>query len=497
MKKVNYFLVFFLLSTILIPSITSESVEVDSSEVSPENSGYKSIQIRFLTLTGVDKYNVYYSQENFNRSTDATLHSRIQVQDDISSLSRFSSQNTLSACWFSTDGSYDVNSIHFSYKDDWSVPVIPSNSTNVVYNLVGLQTNITYWFTVIGVNGEEEDIDINFSFKASTEVQDVLPPPLVKSPIYLSIMLIIVSVTGAFYYLSRNEKDSDNKLGYFYSYPAFLLLCILTFYPIFSGFYLSFTDSTSSKLGDEEIVWFDNYKEVFMEGSFLRVTLTTLLWTVTNVSAHVIIGLCLAMVLNRDICGKKIYRTILLLPWAIPSFISVLVWRGMFQPSGFINQQLGIDSFDYFSSTSTALTIVILVNIWLGFPFMMMVFSGALQTIPKDLYEAASIDGVSNFNQFKNITLPLLKPTLIPVSLLGFIWTFNMFNVIYLVTSGGPVVEIGGPGGSDILITYVYDLAFPGGYYGLAAAWSVVIFLMLLAFSIYYAKVSKTMEAAN
>ena len=198
MKKVNYFLVFFLLSTILIPSITSESVEVESSEVSPENSGYKSIQIRFLTLTDVDKYNVYYSQENFNRSTDATLHSRIQVQDDISSLSRFSSQNTLSACWFSTDGSYDVNSIQFSYKDDWSVPVIPSNSTNVVYNLVGLQTNITYWFTVVGVNGEEEDIDINFTFKASTEVQDVLPPPLVKSPIYLSIMLIIVSVTGAF-----------------------------------------------------------------------------------------------------------------------------------------------------------------------------------------------------------------------------------------------------------------------------------------------------------
>ena len=497
MKKVNYFLVFFLIFTILIPLSTSESVEVENSEVSPENSGYKSIQIRFLALNDVDKYNVYFSQENFNRTTDATLHSRILVQDDISSLSKFSSQNTLSACWFSTDGSYGVNSIQFSYKDDWGVPIIPSNSTNVVYNLVGLQTNVTYWFTVVAVNGEEEDIDANFTFRASTEVQDLLPPPLDKNPIYLSILLIFISVSGAFYYLSQNERDNDNKLGYFYSYPAFLLLCILTFYPIFSGFYLSFTDSTSSRLGDEEIVWFDNYIEVFSEGSFVRVTLTTLLWTVTNVSAHVIIGLCLAMVLNRDIYGKKIYRTILLLPWAIPSFISVLVWRGMFQPAGFINQQLGIDSFDYFSSTGTALTIVILVNIWLGFPFMMMVFSGALQTIPKDLYEAAAIDGVSNFNQFKNITLPLLKPTLVPVSLLGFIWTFNMFNVIYLMTSGGPVVEIGGPGGSDILITYVYDLAFPGGYYGLAAAWSVIIFLMLFAFSVYYAKVSKTMEVTN
>ena len=300
------------------------------------------------------------------------MHSRIQVQDDISSLSRFSSQNTLSACWFSIDGSYDVDSIQFSYKDDWGVPIIPSNSTNVVYNLVGLQTNVTYWFTVIAVTGDEEDIVINYTFSGSTEVRDVLPPSLDKNPIYLSILLIFASVTGTFYYLSHNEKDNDNKLGYLYSYPAFLLLCILTFYPIFSGFYLSFTDSTSSRLGDEEIVWFDNYKEVFMEGSFLRVTLTTLLWTVTNVSAHVIIGLCLAIVLNRDIYGKKIYRTILLLPWAIPSFISVLVWRGMFQPSGFINQQLGIDSFDYFSSTSTALTIVILVNIWLGFPLSLI-----------------------------------------------------------------------------------------------------------------------------
>ena len=496
MKTVNLFLSLLLL-TVIIPSCSSESVEVQSSEISPENSGYKSIQIRFLTLTDVDKYNVYFSQENFNLSTDAALHSRIQVQDDVSTLSKFNSQNTLSACWFSTDGSYDLDSIQFSYKDDWGVPIIPSNSTNVVYNLVGLQTNVTYWFTVIAVTGDEEDIVINYTFSGSTEVRDVLPPSLDKSPIYLSILLIFASVSGAFYYLSQNELNNDNKLGYFYSYPAFLLLCILTFYPIFSGFYLSFTDSTSSRLGDEEIVWFDNYIEVFSESSFFRVTLTTLFWTVTNVSAHVIIGLCLAMVLNRDIYGKKIYRTILLLPWAIPSFISVLVWRGMFQPSGFINQQLGIDSFDYFSSTGTALTIVILVNIWLGFPFMMMVFSGALQTIPKDLYEAAAIDGVSNFNQFKNITLPLLKPTLVPVSLLGFIWTFNMFNVIYLMTSGGPVVEIGGPGGSDILITYVYDLAFPGGYYGLAAAWSVIIFLMLFAFSIYYAKVSKTMEVTN
>ena len=121
-----------------MPLSKSESVEVENSEVSLENSGYKSIQIRFLALDDVDKYNVYFSQENFNRTTDATLHSRILVQDDISSLSKFNSQNTLSACWFSTDGSYDVNSIHFSYKDGtkifngFSIDIKPNIKTAII-----------------------------------------------------------------------------------------------------------------------------------------------------------------------------------------------------------------------------------------------------------------------------------------------------------------------------------------------------------------------------
>jgi len=144
-----------------------------------------------------------------------------------------------------------------------------------------------------------------------------------------------------------------------------------------------------------------------------------------------------------------------------------------------------------------AKALVILVNIWLGIPFMMMSLSGALQALPQEMYEAADLDGVNSWQQFRHLTLPNLKSAMVPLSLLGFIWTFNMFNVIYLMTDGGPDLYFGEPGSTDILITYVYDIAFRDGAYGVAAAWSVVIFMMLLAFSWMYMKQTNATEAVS
>ena len=185
----------------------------------------------------------------------------------------------------------------------------------------------------------------------------------------------------------------------------------------------------------------------------------------------------------------------MLLPWAIPSYISVLIWRGIFQPDGLLNDLLGTD-LNLLADPTGAQIVVILVNIWLGVPFMMMSLSGALQSIPREMYEAADVDGVSDWDQFRHLTLPNLKSALIPLSLLGFIWTFNMFNVIYLMTDGGPNLTYG-PGSTDILITYVYDVAFIDGQYGLAAAWSVVIFAMLVVFSWRYMKQTNATEAVS
>jgi arabinogalactan oligomer/maltooligosaccharide transport system permease protein len=127
---------------------------------------------------------------------------------------------------------------------------------------------------------------------------------------------------------------------------------------------------------------------------------------------------------------------------------------------------------------------------------MMMSLSGAIQALPRDMYEAADVDGISAWHQFRHLTLPNLKSAIVPLSLLGFIWTFNMFNVIYLMTDGGPNLRFGEPGETDILITYVYDVAFRDGAYGVAAAWSVVIFLMLVAFSWVYMKRTNATEAS-
>lgn len=167
----------------------------------------------------------------------------------------------------------------------------------------------------------------------------------------------------------------------------------------------------------------------------------------------------------------------------------------MLQPDGLVNALLGT-AIDFFAGADSARTVVILVNIWLGVPFMMMVLSGALQALPSNMYEAAEIDGVSRWDQFRYLTFPNLKGTLVPVSLLSFIWTFNTFNTIYLLTRGNPYVGFGEPGATDTLITYVFAVAFEYGRYGVAAAWSVLIFLMLVGFSWLYLKRTRAMEAA-
>jgi arabinogalactan oligomer/maltooligosaccharide transport system permease protein len=275
-----------------------------------------------------------------------------------------------------------------------------------------------------------------------------------------------------------------------------LALAILTFYPVIYGFWLSFTDADQTHLGEQTFIGLANFWEVITASGFLRVTIFTLVWTVVNVTAHIGIGLFLALILQRgNIRGKTAYRTLLLLPWAVPSYISVLVWKGMFQPDGLINDLLGTD-LNFLSDPTGAQIIVILVNIWLGVPFMMMSISGALQALPRDMYEAAEIDGITGWDAFRHLTLPNLKSALVPLSLLGFIWTFNMFNVIYLMTDGGPNLYFGEPGQTDILITYVYDVAFRDGAYGVAAAWSVIIFMMLLTFSWNYMKQTNATEAA-
>ena len=208
----------------------------------------------------------------------------------------------------------------------------------------------------------------------------------------------------------------------------------------------------------------------------------TILWTTANVVLHVGIGIGLAMLLRAPwLKLRGIYRVLLILPWAIPNYITALIWKGMFHRQfGAINgvlSWLGLEPVGWFSQFSTAFSANLITNTWLGFPFMMVVTLGALQAIPTDLEEAAEIDGASRWQRFRHITWPLLRPALMPAVVLGSIWTFNMFNIIYLVSGGEP------DGSTEILISEAYRWAFTRGHrYGYAAAYAVLIFGVLLAY---------------
>jgi arabinogalactan oligomer/maltooligosaccharide transport system permease protein len=207
------------------------------------------------------------------------------------------------------------------------------------------------------------------------------------------------------------------------------------------------------------------------------------------------LALLLALALEKPIFGRSWFRVLLILPWAIPNYITALVWKGMFHPQfGVINQALqifGVAPVAWFDSIAASFFTGLVTNVWLSIPFMMIVILGGLQAIPKELYEAARVEGAGRWFQFKSITLPLLKPVLIPAIILSVVWTFNMFNVIYLVSDGAPA------GANDILITKAFRIGFEKYQYAYAAAYSMVILALLFCYALWQTRISKTMEAAR
>ena len=300
--------------------------------------------------------------------------------------------------------------------------------------------------------------------------------------------------------------------AYTYVAPAMIGMIVLVFFPFAYGITLSFTDTTLFNeflpFQDRLIGW-ANFKAILGDfnlyehtpngiiwnyQNFYWTLLVTVIWTVTNVTIGVTVGFLLAMALNTDgLKGKAIYRVLLILPWAIPNYITALVWRGMFHPQfGVINQVLqmfGMQPVAWFDGVISSFLTGLATNGWLSFPFMMVVILGALQSIPKDMYEAAEVEGADRWQRLRYITLPLLRPTLIPAIVLSVVWTFNMFNIIFLVSGGEP------GGANEILITKAYKIAFENYQYAYAAAYSTVIFMILLVYGIFQTRVTKATES--
>ena len=287
----------------------------------------------------------------------------------------------------------------------------------------------------------------------------------------------------------------NNRFAVFMVMPAAVLLFGVVLYPFIYNIIISFSNMSMTNIHSWRVIGLGQYLKVLSEAIFYSTLWKTVVWTTVNVFFHVVLGVFLAVILNRKLWGKAIFRVILILPWAIPQYIVALTWRGMFmQDSGAINlllSRFGVDAINWLSDPTLAFIACIITNVWLGVPFMMMIALGGLQSIPHELYEAARIDGAGRWEQFKRITLPLLKPVMIPAVTLGIVWTFNNLNVMWLISNGGEPAD-----STHILVTYVYRAAFNLYRYGYAAAFSMIIFILLAIFSITFMNRSKVAEKA-
>jgi arabinogalactan oligomer / maltooligosaccharide transport system permease protein len=280
--------------------------------------------------------------------------------------------------------------------------------------------------------------------------------------------------------------------------PTFLILFGVVIYPFFYNVILSLSNMSLRHIRDWQIIGFGQYVKVFTEPSqpdFYMVFFKTIIWTVVNVVCHVVIGVFLALVLNqKEIRGKWLFRAILVLPWAVPQLIVALTWRGMFNYEyGAINlmltQWFGVEGVQWLRQPLEAFIAVIVTNVWLGFPFMMVIALGALQSIPHDLYEAADIDGARWHHKLWHITVPLIRPVMVPAITLGTIWTFNNLNIVWLVSNAGEPSDQ-----THLLVSFVYKAAFNFYRYGYGAALSMVIFAILLVFSLSFMRRSKATD---
>jgi ABC-type sugar transport system permease subunit len=328
-----------------------------------------------------------------------------------------------------------------------------------------------------------------------------VPTILWGAPIATTIILVL----GAAVTFAQHRQVTDriatgmfrNRTAMSFLAPAAIAMFVLVAAPFVIGIILGFYDHHH---GTWSFVGLSNFKEILSGGgrslddplNFWFILGVTVLWTLANITLHVAIGVALALLLSRKwIKARGIWRMLLILPWAIPNYITALIWNGMFQGEyGAINSLLhavGLSDVSWFSSWATAFAANVITNTWLGFPFMMVVALGALETIPKELYEAAEVDGASKWQRFRHITLPHLRPALGPAIALGSIWTFNMFNVIFLVSGGKP------GNSTNILVTDAYRWAFERGErYGMAAAYATIIFLILLLWTVFGTRIVRS-----
>ena len=277
--------------------------------------------------------------------------------------------------------------------------------------------------------------------------------------------------------------------------PTVLLLLLLMVIPVFLVIRYSFMDNVIVNQ-NPLFVGLENYRTMIADERFIIAVKNTAFFTIVSVIAHLIIGLSFATLLNSELLSKTtrtIYRIIYILPWLFTVAIIAILWRMILNPLGVLNyiiMSLGIsqNQTEWLSSESTALLAVTFINIWAGYPFYMISLLAGLQGIPKDLHEAALVDGATGFQKFWNVTLPHLKPLIISMSILDLIWTSQQFALIWMTTGVGPLTS------TEMLGTYTYKLAFSQYEFSQASTSAVFLFLISMGLALVYNRTQRARE---
>lgn len=276
---------------------------------------------------------------------------------------------------------------------------------------------------------------------------------------------------------------------WFYCLPALLLILIVLVFPILYTGYISLTNMNLYHWSDYRFIGLGNYTRALFkfDSGFLSALGTTLLWTAVNMVLQIGIGFFIALGLNApELEPRRIYKTVLMLPWAMPAYISIFLWRvGIFNTEfGVLNKLLGLLGFgkvDFLGSNAIAFCSCLALNLWMALPFMISTIDGALQSVDRNLYESAKLDGAGFWTSVRSITIPAIWPIVAPAAVMTTFITFKQFDIIYLLTQ-----QRGYMTGASLntVITYAHQNAFASNNYGLSSAVSMLLFVIIILFSL-------------
>lgn len=293
------------------------------------------------------------------------------------------------------------------------------------------------------------------------------------------------------------KKQSTKLYAWLYCLPAFMLIGVIVLFPILYTGYISLTNMNLYHWQDFTFVGADNYIRalVKVDSGFLSALATTLLWTAVNMILDVAIAYLLAIGLNTEgLRARRIYKTLLVFPWAMPAYVSILVWRvGMFNTEfGLLNRfltALGFDKMDFLSRNVPAFLSCMTLNLWMSLPYMIVMIDGGLQSIDRSMYESAILDGANPWQKNWYITIPSLKKIMAPIIIMTTFTMFKQFDILYLLT-----MQKGAVSGSTLhtIITYAHQNAFVSNNYGLSSAVSMVIFVFIIIFSLWTNRAART-----